>query len=123
MLLARRAPHKAVCPNAWDVIGGHVEAGETIEEALIREAEEETGVVPVRFASSCTLQRPDPLTNGDVAFHVFVVTEWRGGEPALRGDEHTEMRWFTREDACALEPLALEAYHEMFRRLPELQEE
>lgn len=28
-------------PNHWDLIGGHVEEGETPEEALIREAKEE----------------------------------------------------------------------------------
>lgn len=31
-------------PNHWDLIGGHVEAGETPEVALVREAREEIGV-------------------------------------------------------------------------------
>jgi 8-oxo-dGTP diphosphatase len=31
-------------PNHWDLIGGHVEEGETPEEALIREAKEELDI-------------------------------------------------------------------------------
>ncbi len=31
-------------PNHWDLIGGHVEDGETPEEALVREVKEELGI-------------------------------------------------------------------------------
>ena len=31
-------------PNHWDFFGGHLEAGETPEEALVREVKEEIGV-------------------------------------------------------------------------------
>jgi len=31
-------------PDHWDLIGGHVEAGETPEQALVRETKEEIGV-------------------------------------------------------------------------------
>jgi nucleoside triphosphatase len=33
-----------VFPNAWVMPGGHIESGETLEEALIREINEETGI-------------------------------------------------------------------------------
>ena len=31
-------------PNCWDILGGHVEIGETPEECIVREMQEEIGV-------------------------------------------------------------------------------
>lgn len=47
VLLLRRAPHEAIHPGWWDLPGGLVEEGEGLDEALVREFREETGV-PVR---------------------------------------------------------------------------
>jgi isopentenyldiphosphate isomerase len=42
ILLAQRAASKTICPLLWDVsVAGHVDAGETIEQAAIRETQEE----------------------------------------------------------------------------------
>ncbi|HLT32739.1 MAG TPA: NUDIX domain-containing protein [Aquaticitalea sp.] len=44
ILLAQRAAAKLICPLLWDVsVAGHVDSGETIESAAIREIEEEIG--------------------------------------------------------------------------------
>lgn len=45
IFLQKRAPDKEIQPGRWDTaVGGHVTSGETVEQALKREAEEELGL-------------------------------------------------------------------------------
>lgn len=39
----RRSPNRRLLPGIWDIVGGHIESGESAEQALAREIEEETG--------------------------------------------------------------------------------
>lgn len=46
VLLQKRAPNKDTFPNLWDVsVAGHMEAGENIRKAALREVNEEIGLV------------------------------------------------------------------------------
>lgn len=51
LLLQKRSMNKDVAPGKWDTsVGGHVSSGETLDEAVIREMEEELGI------KSCKLE-------------------------------------------------------------------
>ncbi len=115
VLLGRRSPHRRICPDTWDLIGGHVETGESLDAALVRELREEIGVLPTRFVPLAMIDfgveagRP-------VHFHVFRVDAFEG-EPHLANAEHTQLRWFTLEEALALPDLASPRHYPAVLRL------
>ena len=102
ILLGLRAPSKKVWPEHWDTIGGHVEDGESLDGALIREAREEAGVTPTEFRLIATVRERQPERYGDALHHVYAVTSWQGGEPANVCDEHSELKWFSVGEVRAL---------------------
>jgi 8-oxo-dGTP diphosphatase len=102
VLLGLRAPSKTAWPGHWDTIGGHLEDGESLEAALVREAREEVGVTPTRFRLIATVRERQPERYGDARHHIYAVTAWHGGEPTNICDEHTELKWFSIDEMRGL---------------------
>lgn len=102
ILLGLRARHKRVAPEHWDIIGGHVEPGEAIEDALVREILEELGVRPKCFRLLNSLVQPSDGGALPTVHHVYSITEWEGGSPRNACDEHSEIRWFTISEIRSL---------------------
>jgi 8-oxo-dGTP pyrophosphatase MutT (NUDIX family) len=57
VLLGLRAPWKKVWPLYWDSIGGRDEGGESLDDALRREVQEEVGVTPTSVQANRNSQR------------------------------------------------------------------
>lgn len=72
----------------WEFPGGKLEAGESAEQALVRELQEELGIVavmPILLRRDC-YDYPDK----SVALSFYEVREWRG-EPA--GQQGQPLKW------------------------------
>lgn len=94
-----------------------MENGESFEEALVRELGEEIGVTPIGWENLCSVLDDGPEARGEATYHMFMVRTWSGGQPTMVNDEHTALSWFTVEEACALNDLALNDYRTVFRQI------
>jgi NADH pyrophosphatase NudC (nudix superfamily) len=94
ILLIRKGRQALLAHNArfrsgfFGLIAGFVEAGETLEEAAVREAHEEAGIEigSLRYVKSQPWPFPDSLM---VAF----MADWVSGEATPDGVEIGELRW------------------------------
>lgn len=77
--------------DRWNGVGGKVEQGESIEQALVREAEEEIGITPTQFKKVAVHDFIFPDGTPDMQVHTFIGTKW-AGEP-VETDEMAP-RWF-----------------------------
>jgi len=81
-------------PGVWDLIGGHVEGNESLEDALRREALEEVQVDIESFRLLGTIH--DPVEPADIT--VFVVSRWSGEPVNAAPEEHAEIGWFSADE-------------------------
>ncbi|MEO1249241.1 MAG: NUDIX domain-containing protein [Pseudomonadota bacterium] len=116
VLLALRSATRRNYPNVWSFPGGHVEPGETLEQALTRELSEEIGVRPATMAFLQSLEDRPASSDRITTFHLFAVDDWQG-EPAILNDEHAELRWVNLAAAAKMQGLALPAYVDVFESL------
>ena len=112
VLIGLRGPHRRLYPDKWDFFGGHCEPGESVEDTLVRELNEELAVTPTAYSPLVVLDDKDPGPRGERRDHLFLVTDWQGPGPRINDEEHTEIGWFTRAEALDLD-LAIDRYREV----------
>lgn len=98
----RRSLDRTVFPGCWDIVGGHVEPGETIIEALAREVSEETGWILKTV--DATLRVYSWTANGRTCLEVDFVVSVDGDldQPVIEAAKHSEYRWISRNSLAAL---------------------
>lgn len=117
VLLIRRGKEPLL--GRWVIPGGTVELGETLEEALVREMEEETGLRVEPLEVLTVFDRIE--REGDrVSFHYVIVDflcRWVSGR-AVAASDAQEVAWASPEEIPGydLPPKALEVVSDAFRR-------
>lgn len=111
VLLCHRHPNRTNYPDVWDLPGGHIDADETMAEALVRELVEELGV---------RIKAPEPFPWEMVHFdgvelNIFIVDRWEGEPWNAAPDEHDELRWVGLGNVPHLD-LAHRSYALLLRR-------
>ncbi len=81
--------------DTWGFPGGHVEKGERLREAAIRELKEETGLVAEEIEFLGIVNQPQNGQEKNHYLHVnFVVTRHAGEVMNCEPDRCAEWKWF-----------------------------
>jgi 8-oxo-dGTP diphosphatase len=102
VLLIRRG--QAPLLGEWSLPGGVLECGETLREAVVREAREETGLTVEAGELLGVYERVTRSDDGQVRYH-YVLIDFlcrpTGGE-LKAGTDAADVRWFTPEELDVL---------------------
>ncbi len=98
VLVERRRPDRRIDPGKVTIPGGHVEEGETFEEACRRELREELGLECARLRYLTTYLHETPVE--DQVTRYYVCEDWTG---RLEPTEAAEVFFIGREETGMLD--------------------
>lgn len=95
LYLQKRADWKDIQPGKWDTsVGGHVDYGEEINDALLREAREELGLLDVEPHYLLRYIWESPVEREMIYVHYAISDQ----EPKPDKDEVSEGKFWTTEE-------------------------
>jgi 8-oxo-dGTP diphosphatase len=88
-----RRHNTGLADGTYHLPAGHLEAGESVVEAVIREASEELGItIDPRHLEFAHIMH-SPVTGGRASFF-FCARQWTGSPANCEPDKCSELRWF-----------------------------
>ncbi len=100
MLIQHRSTKKRRYPGWWDAsAGGFAKSGETSEQAVIREAEEELGITDLEGMGFAVCARI-PMCFDDF---YYIQKDYDLDKLVLQPEEVTEVRWASKEELLEMQ--------------------
>ncbi len=96
VLLQKRNSNKRYNPNKWALCAGHVDAGESLENAALRELNEEVGI-------NASINELKPFGNRELAistsnshftYFYYIKSNLNENEYIIQEEELSEVKWF-----------------------------
>lgn len=95
VLLLRRAENDEINPGNWEFVGGRVEFGEGLEDALKREVMEETAIdINIDKILYATTYKRD--TNKQAFINVYKC--FAKDNKVIISEEHSQYKWVSKEE-------------------------
>jgi len=96
VLLQKRSANKRFNPNKWALCAGHVDAGESLESAALREIKEEIGIDITANDLKPFAERKFTISNSNSHITYFYYTKSNLNEKdfIIQKEELSEVKWF-----------------------------
>jgi 8-oxo-dGTP diphosphatase len=104
-LVTRRSIVNDYMPLKWDIPGGFVESGESVEDGLKREITEETNIEVSIDKIIYVYTNLSQLPKKQV-FQAVYLCEYVAGEICINPEEHDQFAWISKEQMFELEAIA-----------------
>lgn len=96
ILLQKRSANKRFDPNKWALCAGHVDAGESLESAALRELSEEVGINISINDLKPFAEREFSIkdSNSQITYFYYVKSNLNENDFVIQKEELSEVKWF-----------------------------
>ncbi len=101
-LMLRRSKDEPAYPDAWQIVTGSIEKGETAVQGALRELMEETGYRPLKFWIVPQVNTFYAVRNDTLNHTVIFAAQVPPRTDPVLSDEHYQFCWYPIDQAKAL---------------------